>query len=109
MAVRSIEGKGAADTTVSDGDAITRVEANPNQYSAVILDVVMPMVGGLNCNQRLKEVAPALPVIFSSGYASEANLGEIGEINITEFLLKPYRKVQLDDILRRTLQTNCSR
>ena len=37
----------------------------------VLSDVVMPMMGGRELSQRLTRVAPALPVLFMSGYTGE--------------------------------------
>ncbi|MGH7519332.1 MAG: PAS domain S-box protein [Gemmatimonadales bacterium] len=55
----------------TSGEALAYVEGNPGTVNLVLSDVVMPMMGGRELSQRLTRVAPALPVLFMSGYTGE--------------------------------------
>jgi PAS domain S-box-containing protein len=55
----------------TSGEALAYVEENPGTVHLVLSDVVMPIMGGRELSQRLQRVAPALPVLFMSGYTGE--------------------------------------
>ena len=45
-------------------EALATIEADPFRYDLLMLDVSMPAMSGLELLPRIKEVAPALPVIM---------------------------------------------
>jgi PAS domain S-box-containing protein len=55
----------------TSGEALAYVQENPGGVDLVLSDVVMPAMGGRELSQRLARVAPALPVLFMSGYTGE--------------------------------------
>jgi PAS domain S-box-containing protein len=55
----------------TSGEALAYVEENPGTVDLVLSDVVMPVMGGRELSQRLRRVAPSLPVLFMSGYTGE--------------------------------------
>ena len=56
----------------------------------VILDMMMPVMGGLETIQRLREIDPKVRVIGASGLAEKEKLDEVSATEIQFFLLKPY-------------------
>jgi PAS domain S-box-containing protein len=54
-------------------EALERVAAAPRAYAAVVLDLRMPRLGGLEAARRLAALAPETPVVLVSGYAEEAD------------------------------------
>lgn len=40
----------------------------------VLTDVVMPKMGGRELGEKLSQVRPDLPILFTSGYADDAML-----------------------------------
>lgn len=65
----------------------------------VMLDLIMPEMGGADTYRELRKVNPALPVVICSGYS----IGEISRIidndEYAGFLEKPYKPVQLQNVL----------
>jgi PAS domain S-box-containing protein len=55
----------------TSGEALAYVQENPGVVDLVLSDVVMPAMGGRELSQRLGRVAPAVPVLFMSGYTGE--------------------------------------
>ena len=55
----------------TSGEALAYVQENPGGVDLVLSDVVMPAMGGRELSQRLGRVAPAVPVLFMSGYTGE--------------------------------------
>lgn len=55
-------------------EAIEKFEADSRKISLVVLDVVMPRLGGPGALERIRGINPAIPVIFTSGYSEESEL-----------------------------------
>lgn len=70
MSQQVLEGLGYKVVPACDGqDALQQFKENRDSISLVVLDVVMPKLGGLDLYAKLCEIKPALPVIFTSGYS----------------------------------------
>jgi PAS domain S-box-containing protein len=52
-------------------EAIHMVEDHAQEISLAVLDMVMPRIGGLEAAQRMAQIRPQMPVIFTTGYSSE--------------------------------------
>jgi CheY-like chemotaxis protein len=93
-------------TEVPNGtDGLASLRAGP-AYDLLLTDVIMP--GNINGKALADEAAklhPDLPVLFMSGYSQDAisNLG-ILDPDIA-LLTKPFRKIDLAQAVRRTLDT----
>jgi signal transduction histidine kinase len=67
---RVLQSAGYQVQTVTDGaTAVARVAAEP--FDLVILDAVMPVMGGREAFERLRAMHPKLPILFASGYGAE--------------------------------------
>lgn len=62
-----------------------------DNYDAVISDVVMPEMGGLDLVSRLHEKWPKLPVIMMSSYASESLEEEARSRGAVGLVSKPFK------------------
>lgn len=79
--------------------ALDLFRKNGEQVSALVTDLMMPVMGGAELSERLLRLRPHLPIIYVSGY-SDHKL-ECGPLN--EFLEKPFQPAALLRILRRIL------
>ena len=80
------------------GDGKEAVEiygANPGKIDLVILDMLMPNMGGRETFFILKELDPKVRVLASSGYVSEDAIQDIMDSGAAGFLRKPYRLADL--------------
>lgn len=69
----------------------------------VITDIIMPGISGWKAIREIKENPEFknMPVIFASGYVKDKEIYEMHRpAGPTAFLLKPFRKAQLFDILK---------
>lgn len=62
-----------------------------DDYDAVISDVVMPEMGGMDLVTRLREKRPSLPVIMMSSYASESLEEEARSKGAIGLVSKPFK------------------
>ena len=69
----------------------------------VILDMVMPGMGGGEVFDRLKGMNPEIKVILSSGYSLEGKASDIMERGCTGFIQKPFNLAQLSEKISTTL------
>ena len=61
----------------------------------VILDIVMPEVGGIEALQVIKEVNPEIPVIMLSSAGTPQKLMETLKLGALDFIQKPYTSAQI--------------
>ena len=61
----------------------------------VILDIVMPEVGGIEALQVIKEVNPEIPVIMLSSAGTSQKLMETLKLGALDFIQKPYTSDQI--------------
>ena len=71
----------------------------------MILDVVMPNLGGLEVYKRIKGISPSVPILFSTGYSANVLDSEFLEKHKPALLQKPYSPVALYKIVREQLAT----
>jgi two-component system cell cycle sensor histidine kinase/response regulator CckA len=72
LACRGLKDQGYSVVEARNGaEALQYIEQHPGTVNLVISDVVMPEMGGRELGQALARVAPALPVLFMSGYTGE--------------------------------------
>lgn len=91
--------------TASDGEeALAIYRERGNEISLVILDKVMPEMGGIQIYRLLKEINPQIKVILSSGHVidEKENFKELG---ISDFLDKPFRMSEMAKMVRNTIDT----
>ena len=71
------------------------------QPDGVILDIVMPEVGGIETLQVMKEINPDLPVIMLSSAGTSQKLKETLELGALDFIQKPYTSEQIKQAVER--------
>ena len=83
--------------------AIEFVKAWGEKIDLVILDLIMPEMGGEKVFDAVKEIAPTLPVLLSSGYSLNGQADAIMQKGCEGFIQKPFDVQELSQILRRIL------
>ena len=71
------------------------------QPDGVILDIVMPEVGGIEALQVIKEVSPELPIIMLSSAGTTQKLKQTLELGALDFIQKPYSSEQIKQAVER--------
>src|SRR2546426_54232 len=69
----------------------------------VILDIKMPEVDGLEVLRRIKRIDPAIEVVMITAYASLETVKLALSHGAFEYLIKPFSRQDLEDIVRRAL------
>ena len=76
--------------------------------ACLILDVRMPGMDGLELQRRLADSGQAVPIVFITGHASEAEQRRALRAGAVDFLRKPVAKDELVRVLRTVFQQSTS-
>jgi signal transduction histidine kinase/CheY-like chemotaxis protein len=87
----------------SGEQGLSEFEAHRDEVELVVLDVVMPGMGGEETLLRLREIDPNVCVLVSSGYTEEEVIKRMIEEGARGFLKKPYEMGQLKEAIYRVL------
>ena len=82
------------DTVTSGEDAVKQVE--DRNFDAIIVDLAMPGIDGIETLRRIKEKRPDLEIIMLTGHATVKSGIEAMKLGAEDFLEKP---VDLNDLL----------
>ena len=78
-------------------EAIEVYRNNRDAILIVILDMIMPGMGGGEAYDRMKEINPDIKVLLSSGYSIDGRASEILERGCNGFIKKPFRIEELSE------------
>ena len=70
----------------------------------VLLDMVMPNMGGGETYDRMKEINPDIKVLLSSGYSIDGEATEILERGCSGFIQKPFNLKELSEKIKEVLE-----
>lgn len=110
LIVRILEGAGYQVLVAHDGlSAAVLFEQNSDKISLALLDVVMPKMSGREAMIQIREIRPDVPILFSSGYSSDAvNTGFIHDEDLP-LIQKPFDPDDLLIKVRSTLDAELAR
>ena len=76
-------------------EALGLYKKNQDEVDLVLLDMVMPIMGGGKTFDRMKEINSDVKVLLSSGYSIEGEAKEILKRGCDAFIQKPFKPEQL--------------
>lgn len=99
-----LEALGYQVVTVRSGEeAIDQFQRMSGKFDLVILDMIMPGMGGSETFDALKEIDSTVKVILSSGYNLDQKANAILQRGCLGFLQKPFDLQSLSEIVEQTL------
>jgi two-component system cell cycle sensor histidine kinase/response regulator CckA len=102
--VAGLQRAGARVTAMTDGWHALEFLAGGIAVDAVLTDLIMPRMGGLELARELDKLYPELPIVFMSGYADHDVVESILRDRPNQPLLrKPFSIKELTDALAGTL------
>ena len=84
-------------------DALLRYSANRDVIQAVITDIHMPNMDGVQLVRAIRSISRDVPILVVSGRIQEALTQELRALRVTHFLDKPFTEGQLAQVLREVL------
>jgi len=90
-AKKMLEKLGYRVTTVTSGkEALSRYASRPDRFDMVILDMVMPDMGGTRTFEQLKQIDASVKVLLSSGYSINDQVNNLLSLGCKGFIQKPF-------------------
>ena len=78
-------------TAENGNDAVCLYKEKGSEIDVVILDMIMPGLGGGETFDKLKEIDPGVRVILSSGYGMDGEVSNILNRGCCDFIQKPFK------------------
>jgi anti-anti-sigma factor len=104
LAARMLDRLGYQVAVAADGvEALEIYRPDPSAFDLVLLDMVMPRMGGKQCLAELRRINPEVRVIVSSGYSRSDAIEAGQDSGIAGFAQKPYRLQDLGAVVERAL------
>jgi len=88
----------------SGKEALEVYKENQDKIDMIILDIIMPDMGGVETYDRMKEINPDITVLLSSGYSINAQVFDILKKGCNGFIQKPFDIKELSQKLREILK-----
>jgi PAS domain S-box-containing protein len=84
-------------------EALAVYRKNQSDISLVILDLIMPEMGGMECLEELVKVNPNVKVLIASGFSPAGPPRESIKVGVHGFVDKPFRVKEMLTTIRRVL------
>ncbi len=98
--LRILEGNGYEIDVAHDGhDALRKVESNT--YDVMILDIMMPNLGGMEVLRRVKETHPDIDVIMITGLSQIDTAVQAMKLGAFDYISKPFEPDELKLVVQR--------
>ncbi|HEY3320651.1 MAG TPA: PAS domain S-box protein [Planctomycetota bacterium] len=96
VAAKMLRSFGYRVETCADGhEAVEYYRAHWQQVDLVILDMVMPQMGGRDAFLAMRQINPGVRALLSSGYSLDGEAQDILDEGVLAFVGKPYRLEEL--------------
>ncbi|MBW1701829.1 MAG: response regulator [Deltaproteobacteria bacterium] len=87
-------------------EALSIYQENRDQVDIIILDIIMPDMGGTETYDRLRKINPHIKVLLSSGYSIDGEATEILDRGCNGFIQKPFSMKELSQQIRQVLDNS---
>ena len=84
-------------------EGVRMVQEQPERYDLVILDMMMPEMGGAETFQQIRRIRPDMKVLISSGYSADGERSDLLREGASGFLQKPFDTSDIAAAVREVL------
>jgi len=107
VGTQMLEGLGYKVFSAAGGrEGIAVFGRNPEKVDLVILDMIMPDIGGKETFEALQHQDPSVKVLLSSGYSMDSQAKDMMVAGCKGFIQKPFTMVELSRKLREIIENN---
>jgi PAS domain S-box-containing protein len=84
-------------------EALAAFRSDPAAYEAVVTDLSMPSMSGIEFASHVLRLRPEVPVVMTSGYVRPKDRESVMKTGVRDLLLKPNTVEELGDVLHRLM------
>lgn len=100
LVTRAIMNIGLVALPVENGAAaLQAVEQHHHHLHCVLMDIVMPILDGIDAALAIQQSRPELPLILMSGMFSDAHAASIQQLRLVGLLEKPFSLTELRRVI----------
>jgi PAS domain S-box-containing protein len=81
-------------------DALRHLSENPHAFDLIILDMIMPGMGGRELYGHIRRLAPDMRVLLSSGFSGDTGISDVLFHDRSDLIRKPYTVEALSQKIR---------
>lgn len=89
------------DTASTAEEALHYIEVD--SYEAILTDLAMPGLGGVELLKKIQETDSATPVILISGKGAEQDPQDLIDLGAFAFVNKPFNLVEIEDVVEQAV------
>ncbi len=90
-------------TAQNGREALDVYHAHSSKIDVVLLDLLMPVMGGIEFYHVLRTLSSSIPIVMCSGYGSDSVDDIIHNDERTAFIYKPYKPEELSGVLMKMI------
>lgn len=91
---------------VDSGEQALYTLANTKGIGAMLLDIKMPKVNGLDVLKEIKAKHPHVKIIMVTGYRSVETAAEASRLGASGYIVKPFKSEEILEIVAKNLNTS---
>ena len=80
-------------------EALELYRLRSDDIDLIMLDLIMPKMGGIEAYHELRKIAPDVPIIICSGYGAESVEEVINNDIYARFMIKPYKPEEIRNVM----------
>ena len=99
-----LQGMGYQVLTAANGiECVELFKKHCHSIDLVLMDMIMPVMNGEEAFRQLKQIDRHCKIVIASGFTKDDRLAELQRDGLSGFIQKPYRSVQLSQLLTEVL------
>jgi CheY-like chemotaxis protein len=84
-------------------EALNIYQAKREHISLIILDLIMPGMGGQKCFEEIMKIDPRQKIVIATGHLENGSMNEFLQKGVKGYINKPYRMDQMLTVVRDVL------
>lgn len=85
---------------------LEKFEQNTESVNLIILDMIMPVMGGKETLKRIREINKIVPVLISSGFSKDTDIEFLKQSGANDFISKPFTFEEISDKICKILNAD---
>ena len=94
------------DVTIAEDGEMGLAEFQKNGADAVITDLVMPKVGGMEVLRAINSADPEVPVIIITAHGTVDSAVEAIKLGAFDYVTKPFDQTELSNVIAKAIRTH---